>query len=143
MPKATYSIMGLQEFQITFEDYCRVCPTQLQRYCPYGKDKPFFVEMGCKDITAARDAHKYEQMQKLQKKTAAGEDIDFDKIKVTNTQIISGLWQKLVKGNEKKIRCISKDIDPLLSAQRAQDWWADFRKAVQDIMKECVKISAV
>ncbi len=143
MPKVSYSIMGLQDFQVTFEDYCRVCPTQLQRYCHFGKDKPFFIELGCKDITASRDAMKYEQMQKIQKNTEAGVELDFDQIKVSKAQIISGLWQKFVKDTEVKIRCISKDIDPLLTAQRAQDWWADFRKVMQEIIAECKKISSV
>ncbi|GAB4310673.1 MAG: hypothetical protein Kow0069_10970 [Promethearchaeota archaeon] len=143
LPTARLSITGLQEFAITFEDYCSECPTKLQRYCPHGKDKPLVVHVECKEVIAARDAQKYEQMRKMQKKATAGTSLDFDSIKVSESQIISHLWHEKIKkpAEGRQIRCMGKEIDPIEAAQRGQDWWQDFRVAIKQVIAECRKIS--
>ena len=48
MGKLSLSIAGLQEFVITFEEYCVPCP--YQRNCKYNKNKPFTVTVECRDL---------------------------------------------------------------------------------------------
>lgn len=142
MPKVSYSIIGLSEFEVTFEDYCRTCPSKLQRYCTHGKSKPLTIKIDCKDIRAALEKQKYAKMQKLQKDTAAGEALDLDSISISKNQVISQLYQDNIKSDAENIRCISKHVDSFEAADRAREFWDEFRRNISDIMVECEKIGS-
>jgi len=132
----SFSRSGGNEFLITFEDYCRLCPI---RGCHYTKDKPLEVKVECKELTYAREALSYAKMQKLQAKQDAS-DLTEITAKASSTQVYSKLWNDKVKQNPNRIKCLqSKDVDPLIVGQRAQDWWKEFRKVMAQIDKECKK----
>jgi len=132
----SFSLSGVNEYLVSFEDYCRLCPI---RGCHYNKEKPLSVKVECKDLTYAREALTYVKLQKMQ---AAQEGSDLTEViaKVSSTQVYSKIWTEKVKKNPNRIKClIAKDIDPLIVGQRAQDWWKDFRKVMAQIDKECKK----
>jgi hypothetical protein len=142
MGKIHYNITGLQEFVLTFEDYCVPCP--YHRNCKFGKDKPFQLTVDCKDITNALEYRKGKEMEKLAKKNP---DMDWDtrekKAKVTRQQIYSELWNDKVKAkkDELGIYCLdSKRLDSMITSQRSEEWWADFREVMKKIDEECSKI---
>ena len=60
-----FSIIGLEDYVISFERYCSPC--DIQKYCKYGKDVPFSVNINCGDLNRAKEKIKFEQLQKLQK----------------------------------------------------------------------------
>lgn len=142
MGKLTYNITGLQEFVVTFAEYCVPCP--YQRHCKHNKDKPFQVTIDCKDFTTALEFRKSKEMEKLAKQHP---DWDWDtrekKAKVTRPQIYSEIWNEKVKKPAKEgvIYCVdSKKIDSMLTSQRSEEWWAEFRDVMKKLDEECAKI---
>ncbi len=135
-----YNITGLQEFTITFEDYC--VPCEYQKKCKYGKTEPFQVILDCKELTAARDKKKAAKMEQLANKHP---DWDWEtrekKASISNTQVISELWAQKVKALREEILCLdSRKMDSMLTSQQGEMWWADFREVMDQIRKECAKI---
>ena len=140
MGKLRYNITGLQEFNITFEDYC--VPCEYQRKCRYGKNEPYQVVIDCKELALARDKKKSEFMEKLRNKFP---DMDWEtrekKAKVTNTQVFSEMWAEKVKKHREEILCLnSRKMDSMLTSQTGEEWWSDFREVMQEIYGECSKI---
>ncbi len=136
-----YSIIGLQDFNISFESYCRQC--DIQKYCKYGKDTPFSVGINCNDLNKAKEKIKLEQLQKLQKKedvSVSYEDL-LKKVKINLQGIFSSIWKEKVKDHKEEIRCLdSRKVDSMLVAQQGQDWWSDFNATMKVINSECEKI---
>jgi hypothetical protein len=135
-----YSIIGLQEYSISFEKYC--IPCQIQQYCEFGKKKPFTIEINCTDLNQAKEKTKYEQLKKLQKTESLSTSYKdlLKKVKINLSQIFSQIWKEKVKKNE-LIRCLdSKKVDTLLVTQQGQDWWQDFNQTIKEINRECEKI---
>ena len=142
MPKVlNYSIIGLEDYSISFESYCSIC--QIQKYCKYGGEQPFSIVINCGDLNRAKEKVKFDQLQKLQKT----EDVSVTyeelvkKVKINIQNIFSQIWKEKVKSDD-GIRCLnSKKIEPLLVAQQGQDWWADFNATMKVINTECEKIA--
>lgn len=140
MGKLRYNITGLEEFNITFEDYC--VPCEYQRNCKYGKSEPFQVVIDCKELAAAKDKRKAEKMEQLRKKHP---DWDWEtrekNAKISNTQIFSEMWAQKVKQFREEILCLdSRRMDSMLTSQQGEMWWADFRDVMGEIHNECSKI---
>ena len=140
MGKLQYNIIGLQEFSISFEEYCVTC--EFQSKCKYGKTNPFQFSLDCKEITAALDSKKAEAMDKLGKKHP---EWDWDKreknVKISNTQVFSKLWDDKIKAFKEEILCMdSRRMDSMLTSQRGEEWWGEFRDTLSQINIECSKI---
>jgi hypothetical protein len=136
-----YSITGLEDYSISFESYCSPC--DIQKYCKYGKEQPFTVEINCGDLNRAKEKVKFDQLQRLQKK----EDVSVTyeelvkKVKVNLQNIFSQIWKEKIKAQKEETRCLdSRKIDPMLVAQQGQDWWQDFNTTMKEINEECEKI---
>ena len=142
MPKVlNYSIVGLQDYTISFESYCSTC--DIQKHCSFGKEKPFSIAINCGDLNRAKEKIKFEQLQKLQKKADVSVSYEelLKKVKINLTGIFSEIWKEKVKSHE-NIRCLdSQKIDPMLVAQTGQDWWGDFNATIKVINQECEKIT--
>ena len=141
MGRLSYNIIGLEEFVISFQDYCVSC--EWQRRCRYGKAEPFQIHIGCKELTAALDFKKAKAMEKIGNKHP---DWDWDqreaKSKVSKVQIFSKLWNDKVKNHKEESYCLdSRRLDSMLTSQRGEEWWSDFREIMSIIEKECSKIS--
>lgn len=142
MPKVlNYSIIGLEDYTISFESYCSPC--EIQTHCKYGKDNPLAIQINCNDLNQAKEKIKFDQLQKLQKK----EDISvtyeelIKKVRINIQNIFSQLWKEKIKAHKEEIRCIdSRKRDPMLVAQQGQDWWGDFNSTMKVINQECEKI---
>ncbi len=139
--RLNYSIVGLQDYIISFENYCRPC--EIQQHCTYGKDVPFTIKISCNDINHAKEKMKYEQLKKLQK----SEDLSVSyeklvkKVKINLQGIFSEIWKVKIKKHKEEIRCLnSKKVDPMLVTQQGQDWWQDFNLTIKEIHHECEKI---
>ena len=136
-----YSIIGLQDFSISFESYCRQC--EIQRHCKYGKEEPFTVKINCNDLNRAKEKIKLEQLQKLQKKedvSVAYEEL-IKKVKINLQGIFSAIWKEKIKAHKEEIRCLdSRKVDSMLVGQQGQDWWSDFNSTMKVINTECEKI---
>ena len=135
-----YNIIGLQDFSITFEEYC--VPCEYQSKCKFGKNQPFQITIDCKEITAAHDARKSEKMEKLGNKNP---DWDWDmrekKAKISKTQVFSKLWNDKVKVIKEEMLCMdSRRMDTMLTSQQGEEWWSEFRETMSEIDKECSKI---
>lgn len=142
VPKVlNYSIIGLQEYSISFEKYCITC--DIQQHCKYGKDNPFTFKINCNDLNSAKEKIKYEQLKKIQKKADASlsyEDL-IKQVKINLQGIFSQIWKEKIKALNEEIRCLdSRKIDPMLVAQQGQDWWSDFNATMKVINEECEKI---
>jgi hypothetical protein len=140
MGKLTYTISGLQEFIVNFEEYC--VPCQYQKNCKYGKDKALQISIDCKDITNALEFKKNKEMEKLAKKNP---DMDWDtrekKAKVTRASVYSEIWNDKVKKIKEEILCMdSRKMDSMLTSQRGEEWWSEFREVLKKIDEECAKI---
>ncbi|RLI63131.1 MAG: hypothetical protein DRO88_10670 [Promethearchaeia archaeon] len=140
MGKLSYNITGLEEFIISFQEYC--VPCEYQGKCKYGKNQPFQISLDCKEISAAAEKKKAEQMEKLGNKHP---DWDWEmrekKSKVSKSQVYSLLWAEKVKKLKDEIFCLnSRKLDSMLTAQRGEIWWSDFRESLTEIDKECSKI---
>lgn len=142
MPKAlNYSIIGLQEYSISFESYCSPC--EIQKNCKYGKNNPFTITISCDEINRAKEKIKFEQLQKLQK----SEDVSVPyeelvkKVKINLQNLFSEIWREKIKAHKEEIRCLdSRKRDPMLVAQQGKDWWQDFATTMKEINQKCEKI---
>lgn len=142
MPRGlNYSIISLEDYNLSFESYCSQC--EIQKYCKYGKDDPFSVIINCGDLNRAKEQIKFSQLQKLQKK----EDVSViyeelvKKVKINLQNIFSQIWKEKIKAQKEEIRCLdSRKRDPMLVAQQGQDWWQDFNFTMREINQECEKI---
>ncbi|TFF94064.1 MAG: hypothetical protein EU544_04960 [Promethearchaeota archaeon] len=135
-----YSITGLEDYVISFGNYCSPC--EIQRYCTYGKENPFTVAIRCTDLNEAKEKVKLAQLQTLQKKLPVETTYEelMSKVDVNEQEIYSEIWQNKIKADE-EIRCLNSDKwDPLLVTQRGQDWWRDFSDTIKVISEECEKI---
>jgi hypothetical protein len=143
MPKIlNYSIIGLEDYTISFESYCSLC--EIQKYCKFGTSEPFSVKISCSDLNRAKEKIKFDQLQKLQKT----EDVSVPyeelvkKVKINLQNIISQIWKGKIKAQKEEIRCLdSRKIDPMLVSQQGQDWWQDFNATIKIINEECEKIT--
>ena len=136
-----YSIIGLQDFIISFESYCRQC--EMQRHCKYGKEEPFTVKINCNDLNRAKEKIKLEQLQKLQKKEDVSVPYEelIKKVKINLQGIFSTIWKEKIKAHKEEIRCLdSRKVDSMLVGQQGQDWWSDFNSTMKVINTECEKI---
>ena len=136
-----YSIIGLQDFSISFESYCRQC--EIQRHCKYGKEDPFTVNVNCNDLNKAKEKVKLEQLQKLQKKEDVSVSYEelLKKVKINKQSIFSAIWKEKIKTLKEEIRCLdSRKVDSMLVGQQGQDWWSNFNSTMKAINAECEKI---
>jgi len=140
MPELTYTITGLSEYTISFENYC--VPCKYQNRCRYGKKAPLTLLISCHDLLKAYEQQKYELMKKFQKEADINEtyeDIE-KKAKVNLSQIFSGIWKKMIKNHKDEILCLnSKRMDPMITSQRGSEWWLEFSRVMKEIYKECSK----
>jgi hypothetical protein len=142
MPKVlNYSIIGLEDYVISFESYCSTC--DIQKYCIYGKDHPFTIKINCNDLNRAKEQVKFEQLQKLQKTEDVSityEDL-LKKVKINMQNIYSQIWKDKIKSQKEEIRCLDpRKRDPILVAQQGQDWWQDFNLTIKKVNEDCEKI---
>jgi len=142
MPKVlNYSIIGLEDYTISFESYCSPC--EIQNHCKYGKDNPYTVQINCNDLNQAKEKIKFAQLQKLQKKEDVSVTYEelIKKVKINIQNIFSQLWKEKIKAHKEEIRCLnSRKRDSMLVAQQGQDWWGDFNSTMKVINQECEKI---
>jgi len=136
-----YSIIGLQDYSISFESYCSTC--EIQKSCKWGKDNPFSITISCVDLNKAKEKIKYDQLRKLQK--TAEVDLSYEdlikKVKINLQGIFSQIWKDKIKAIKEEIRCLdSRKRDSILVAQQGQDWWQDFNMTMKEINNECEKI---
>jgi hypothetical protein len=136
-----FSIVGLEDYIISFESYCSPC--EIQKYCKYGKEVPFTISINCGDLNRAKEKIKFDQLQKLQK----SEDVSvtyeelIKKVKINIQNIISQIWKEKIKSQKEEIRCLdSRKVDPMIVAQQGQDWWQDFNITMKEVNNECEKI---
>ena len=142
LPKIlNFSIVGLEDYIISFESYCSPC--EIQKYCKYGKEVPFTISINCGDLNRAKEKIKFDQLQKLQKSedvSVTYEDL-IKKVKINLQNIISQIWKEKIKSQKEEIRCLdSRKVDPMIVAQQGQDWWQDFNITIKEVNNECEKI---
>ncbi len=136
-----FSIVGLEEYIISFESYCSPC--EIQKYCKYGKETPFTLSIKCSDLNRTKEKIKFEQLQKLQKTVDVSVTYEelIKQVKINIQNIISQIWRDKVKAQKEEIRCLdSRKVDPMIVAQQGQDWWQDFNLTMKEINNECEKI---
>ena len=136
-----YSIIGLEDYLISFESYCSPC--EIQKFCKYGKTEPFSITINCGDLNRAKEKIKFDQLQKLQKKEDVSVTYEelIKKVKINLQSIFSQIWKEKVKAQKEEIRCLdSRKTDSMLVAQQGQDWWQDFVTTMKEINQECEKI---
>ena len=136
-----YSVIGLEDYLISFESYCSPC--DIQKFCKYGKVEPFTITINCGDLNRAKEKIKFEQLLKLQKKEDVSVTYEelIKKVKINVQNIFSQIWKEKVKAHKEEIRCLnSRKIDSMLVAQQGQDWWQHFNSTMNEINRECVKI---
>jgi len=143
MPKTlNFSIIGLEDYTISFEIYCSLC--EIQKFCKWGKEDPYSVKISCGDLNRAKEKVKFEQLQKLQKTEDVSVPYEelIKKVKINLQGIFSEIWKMKIKVHKEEIRCLdSRKVDPMLVAQQGQDWWQDFNTTLKVINDECEKIS--
>jgi hypothetical protein len=143
MPKVLhYSIIGLEDYNISFETYCTTC--EIQKFCKWGKEEPFSIKISCGDLNRAKEKVKFEQLQKLQKTEDVSVPYEelIKKVRINIQGIISEIWKEKIKAQKEEIRCLdTRKRDPMLVAQQGQDWWQDFNTTMKIINEECEKIS--
>lgn len=136
-----FTITGLSEFTMSFENYC--VPCTMQQRCKYGKKTPFQIKIECQDLLKSYEEKRYQLMRKAQKEADIEdtyEEIE-KRVNVNITQIFSGIWKKKIKDLKEEILCLnSRKIDSMLTAQRGGEWWSEFRRVMQEIYEECQKI---
>ncbi len=136
-----YSIIGLEDYLISFESYCSPC--EIQKFCKYGKIEPFSITINCGDLNRAKEKIKFDQLQKLQKKEDVSVTYEelIKKVKINLQNIFSQIWKEKVKAQKEEIRCLdSRKTDSMLVSQQGQDWWQDFVTTMKEINQECEKI---
>ncbi|MHA2038395.1 MAG: hypothetical protein ACW972_04805 [Promethearchaeota archaeon] len=143
MPKTlNYSIIGLEDYTISFEIYCSLC--EIQKFCKWGKDGPFSIKISCGDLNRAKEKVKFEQLQKLQKTEDVSVSYEelIKKVKINLQGIFSEIWKTKIKSHKEEIRCLdTRKVDPMLVSQQGQDWWQDFNMTMKVINTECEKIT--
>ena len=143
MPRVlNYSIVGLEDYTISFDNYCSLC--EIQKFCKWGKDVSFSINISCGDLNRAKEKVKFEQLQKLQKTEDVSVSYEalIKKVRINLQGIFSEIWKNKVKRLKDEIRCLdSRKIEPMLVAQQGQDWWQDFNITMKIINDECEKIS--
>ncbi len=143
MPKTlNYSIIGLEDYTISFEIYCSLC--EIQKFCKWGKDEPFSIKISCGDLNRAKEKVKFEQLQKLQKTEDVSVSYEelIKKVKINLQGIFSEIWKTKIKAHKEEIRCLdSRKVEPMLVSQQGQDWWQDFNTTMKNINNECEKIT--
>ncbi|MFX1531704.1 MAG: hypothetical protein ACFFBC_11375 [Promethearchaeota archaeon] len=143
MPKIlNYSIVGLEDYTVSFNDYCSLC--EIQQFCKWGKDEPFSINISCSDLNRAKEKVKFEQLQKLQKTEDVSVTYEelIKKVKINLQGIFAEIWKNKIKALKEEIRCLdSRKIDSMLVAQQGQDWWQDFNVTMKVINNECERIS--
>jgi len=143
MPKTlNYSIIGLEDYTISFEIYCSLC--EIQKFCKWGKKEPFSIKISCGDLNRAKEKVKFEQLQKLQKTEDVSVSYEelIKKVKINFQGIFSEIWKTKIKAHKEEIRCLdSRKVDPMLVAQQGQDWWQDFNATLKVLNDECEKIT--
>ncbi|KKK59573.1 hypothetical protein LCGC14_3033050 [marine sediment metagenome] len=143
LPKVlNFSIIGLEDYTISFGQYCSLC--DIQKFCKWGKEDPFSIKISCSDLNRAKEKVKFEQLQKLQKTEDVSVTYEelIKKVKINLQNIISQIWKGKIKVLKEEIRCLdSRKIDSMLVAQQGQDWWQDFNVTMKVINSECEKIS--
>lgn len=143
MPKVLhYSIIGLEDYNISFESYCTTC--DIQKYCKWGTEIPFAIKISCGDLNRAKEKVKFEQLQKLQKTEDVSVPYEelIKKVKINIQGIISEIWKEKIKAQKEEIRCLdTRKRDSILVAKQGQDWWQDFNTTMKIINEECEKIS--
>jgi len=142
MPKIlNFSIVGLEDYTISFENYCSIC--EIQKFCKWGKDDPFSIKISCSDLNRAKEKVKFEQLQRLQKTEDVSVSYEelIKKVKINLQNIFSEIWKAKVKAHKEEIRCLdSRKLDSMLVTQQGQDWWQDFNTTMKVINAECEKI---
>ena len=142
MPKILkFSIVGLEDYIISFESYCSPC--EIQKYCKYGKEVPFTISINCGDLNKAKEKIKFDQLQKLQKTEDVSVTYEelIKKVKINIQNIISQIWKEKIKTQKEEIRCLdSRKVDSMIVAQQGQDWWQDFNLTMKEVNNECEKI---
>jgi len=143
MPKIlNYSIVGLEDYTVSFESYCSLC--EIQKFCKWGKEEAFSIRISCSDLNRAKEKVKFDQLQRLQKTEDVSVPYEelIKKVKINLQNIISQIWKGKIKSHKEEIRCLdSHKIDPMLVAQQGQDWWQDFNATMKVINEECEKIT--
>jgi len=143
MPKTlNYSIIGLEDYTISFDIYCSLC--EIQKFCKWGKAEPFSIKISCGDLNRAKEKVKFEQLQKLQKTEDVSVSYEelIKKVRINLQGIISEIWKIKIKTHKEEIRCLdTRKVDSMLVAQQGQDWWKDFNATLKDINEECEKIT--
>ncbi len=140
MTRVSFNITGLSDFEITFQDYCSPCG--MQKDCKYGKSNSFTITVSCNELAEAEDYKKTQIMKKIQKEHP---DWDWEKsesaAKVKKSQIFSKIWEDKVKSKKEEILCMdSRRTDSMLTSQRGEEWWSEFRKVITKIHQECSRL---
>jgi len=140
MATLKYSITGLSQYTISFEEICNECDL---KGCQYGKKNPFQIIIDCKDLTHAKEKRRYEQLQKLQKEADIDETYEqiAKKVKINLQEIFSEIWKTKIKDHKEELKCLdSRRTDTILVSQFSQQLWASFVKVMREINKECEEI---
>ncbi len=137
MPKLQYSLTGLSEFTVSFEQYCTPCPWR--NHCKFGKDKPLELQLSCKDLKYIAEELQFQYVSKVQKE---GGDIQKASTKkIPAATILSEVWQKQIKGRKEEIYCINTNfLDLIIVSNRSKEWWMEFARVGKLVMEECAKI---
>jgi hypothetical protein len=137
MPKLTYSLSGLSEFTVSFEQWCQPCPWR--KNCKFGREKPLEIIISCKDMKYKAEELQFQHVTKVQKE---GGDIQkAAQKKVPASTILSEIWKEKVKTRKDEIYCINTNfLDLILVSNRSQEWWAEFSRVGKLVMEECAKI---
>lgn len=135
--KINYSITGLSQFVLSFEEFCQPCPYKSK--CKYGREHPLEIEVSCKELKAIEDDLKFKHVSKVQRDGGNMEKA-YEK-KMPASKILSGLWKDKIKSKREEIYCLNSDLlDLILVSNRSKDWWMEFSKVGKEIIKECSKI---
>jgi hypothetical protein len=137
MAKLTYSLTGLSEFTISFEQWCQPCPWR--KNCKFGKVTPFEINVSCKELKYKAEELQFQHVSKVQKE---GGDIQKATAKkVPAATILSEIWKEKVKSRKEEIYCVNTNfLDMILVSNRSQEWWAEFSRVGKLIMEECARI---
>lgn len=142
MVELIYSIVGLSEFNISFENWC--VPCKIQNRCKNGKNNPLALKIDCKDLLESFENERRSQLKTQQKIADINDSYEtiLSRVKVNISQIFSGIWKTKVKNQKEEILCLnSRRTDSMLTSQRGSEWWGEFRRIMKKIHEECKKIS--
>ncbi|MHA1371803.1 MAG: hypothetical protein ACTSWN_14280 [Promethearchaeota archaeon] len=135
--KLSYSITGLSEYTVSFENYCISCKWASK--CKFGKDKPLEVKISCKELKYIEEDLQFKYVSKIQKE---GGDIEkAAKKKIPASKILSQVWKEKLKNRKDEIFCLNtKYLDLIIVSNRSKEWWSEFSKIGKMIMKECQEL---